>query len=261
MSNKYCKVETIGRISLITINRPDVLNALTPAAHAELAAIFDDFEKDPEVWVAILTGAGQKAFCVGKDLKTKPDPGEPTELPETGAAGLTRRWTLNKPIIAAVNGLALGGGFEIALACDIIVASRSAGFGLPEPKVGLAAYEGGLLRLPRIIGEKRAMDMILTAKRVSAKQGKKLGFVNYVVKPDKVISKALSVAVSICEASPMSIRASKEAVKKGLNDPDLQHAMTAHKHYPAMTAMFASDDAKEGPAAFTEKRKPRWTGR
>lgn len=260
MSNKYCKVETIGRISLITIKRPDVLNALTPAAHAELAAIFDDYENNPDIWVAILTGDGNRAFCVGKDLKSKPNPGDPKNLPDTGAAGLTRRWSLNKPVIAAINGLALGGGFEIALACDIIVASKTASFGLPEPKVGLAAYEGGLLRLPRLIGEKRAMDMILTSKRVSAKQGKKLGFVNYVVKPDKVISKALSIAATICEASPMAIRASKETVKKGQNDADLEHAITAQKTYPAMTAMFASEDAKEGPAAFAEKRKPNWKG-
>ncbi|NNC37674.1 MAG: enoyl-CoA hydratase [Acidimicrobiales bacterium] len=261
MSNKYCKVETRGRISLITINRPKVLNALTPAAHAELAAIFDDFEQDPEVWVAILTGSGDRAFCVGKDLKTKPGADDPTELPDTGAAGLTRRWTLNKPVIAAVNGLALGGGFEIALACDLIVASKSASFGLPEPKVGLAAYEGGLLRLPRLIGEKRAMDMILTSRRVSATEGKKLGFVNYVVKNDKVLTKALKLALIICEASPMSIRASKETVQKGLNEADLKHAVEAQKSYSSMVEMFASDDAKEGPLAFAEKRKPRWKGK
>lgn len=261
MSNKYCKVETIGRISMITINRPDVLNALTPAGHAELASAFDEFENNPEVWVAILTGSGNRAFCVGKDLKTKPEAGEPQDLPSTGAAGLTRRWSLNKPVIAAVNGLALGGGFEIALACDIIVASKMASFGLPEPKVGLAAYEGGLLRLPKLIGEKRAMDMILTSKRVTAKQGKKLGFVNYVTKEDKLISKALALAITICDASPMAIRASKETVKKGLSEADLKQAITAQKNYPAMVAMFASDDAKEGPKAFAEKRKPKWQGR
>lgn len=261
MSNKYCKVETIGRISLITIKRPEVLNALTPAAHAELATAFDDFENNPEVWVAILTGSGKRAFCVGKDLKTKPEAGDPTDLPETGAAGLTNRWTLNKPVIAAVNGLALGGGFEIALACDLIVASKTASFGLPEPKVGLAAYAGGLQRLPRIIGKTRAMDLILTSRRVSAKQGKKLGFVNYVVKEDRVISKALALAVTICEASPMAIRASKETVQKGLNEPDLKKAVEAQKKYPGMIDMFASEDAKEGPLAFSEKRKPRWTGK
>jgi len=261
MSNKYCKVETVGRISLITINRPEVLNALTPAAHAELAAAFDAFENDPEVWVAILTGAGDRAFCVGKDLKTTPQSGEPTDIPETGAAGLTRRWALKKPVIAAVNGLALGGGFEIALACDIIIAAKTASFGLPEPRVGLAAYEGGLLRLPRIIGEKRALDMILTSKRVGAKEGRKLGFVNYVVKQDKLIAKALTLASTICEASPMAIRASKEAVKKGLNEADLQKVMAEHRNYPAMVKMFGSEDAKEGPLAFSEKRKPVWKGR
>jgi crotonobetainyl-CoA hydratase len=262
MSNLYCKVETIDHILLVTIDRPKVLNALTFAAHAELAAVFDNFEKNSELWVAILTASGDRAFCVGKDLKTKAKSGDPKTLPETGAAGLTHRWTLNKPVIAAIDGLALGGGFEIALACDLIVASESSTFGLPEPKVGLAAYAGGLQRLPKIIGKARAMEMILTSRRVTAVEGKEFGFVNYVVRrPYRVIDKAISLANEICESSPMSIRASKESVQKGLSESSLKKAMEAQKHYPAMVEMFASKDAKEGRLAFAEKRKPEWKGR
>ena len=155
-------------------------NALHIDAHFELNKVFDDFSADPEQWVAIVTGAGDKAFCAGNDLKWQAAGGK-RGWDKGGFAGLTSRFDCDKPIIAAVNGVAMGGGFEIALACDLIIASENATFALPEPRVGLAALAGGVHRLPRQIGLKRAMGMILTARHVSAKEGLELGFVNEVV--------------------------------------------------------------------------------
>src|SRR5262249_3163058 len=181
MSNpEFCKVEREGRLTLVTINRPDVMNALHPPANKELADVFDAFAADPEQWVAIVTGAGDKAFSAGNDLKYQAS-GQPMSIRASGSGGLTSRFDLNKPVIAAVNGIAMGGGFEIALACDIIVAAENAVFALPEPRVGLAALAGGLHRLPREIGVKKALGMILTGRRVSAAEGQQLGFVNEVV--------------------------------------------------------------------------------
>src|SRR5690348_174043 len=178
---KYCKVEREGRLLIVTLNRPEVMNALHAPAHLELAKVFDNFAADPEQWVAIITGAGERAFSAGNDLKVTAAGGARIAMPASGFAGITSRFDLDKPVIAAVNGIAMGGGFEIALACDVIVAAATAVFALPEPRVGLAALAGGLHRLPRAIGTKRALGMILTGRRVSAAEGKELGFVNDVV--------------------------------------------------------------------------------
>lgn len=257
---EFCKVEREGRLTIVTINRPDVMNALHPPANFELAKVFDTFAQDSEQWVAIITGAGDKSFSAGNDLKYQAA-GNPITVPPTGFAGLTSRFDLNKPVIAAVNGLAMGGGFEIALACDLIIAAETAMFALPEPRVGLAALAGGLHRLPREIGEKRALGMILTGRRVSAAEGKELGFVNDVVKPGELIAAAKKVAATILECSPMSIRASKEAVYRGLAEPSLQAAIENQRTYEAIRAMFKSEDLIEGPMAFAQKRAPQWKGR
>jgi crotonobetainyl-CoA hydratase len=180
--------------------------------------------------------------------------------PPSGFAGLTSRFDLNKPLIAAVNGVAMGGGFEIALACDLIIASENAVFALPEVRVGLAALAGGLHRLPRQIGQKAAMGMILTGRRVSAAEGKELGFVNEVVAPADLMPAAMRWARLICEASPMSVRASKQAVTRGLDEDSLEAALTGQNAYPAVAAMYGSADFKEGPLAFAQKRAPNWTG-
>ena len=170
MDLKFSKVTRKGPITIVTLSRPEVYNALHIDAHFELNKVFDDFSADPEQWVAIVTGAGDKAFCAGNDLKWQAAGGK-RGWDKGGFGGLTTRFDCDKPIIAAVNGVAMGGGFEIALACDLIIAAENATFALPEPRVGLAALAGGLQRLPRQIGLKRAMGMILTARHVSAKEG------------------------------------------------------------------------------------------
>src|SRR5450755_3819422 len=224
MDLKFSKVTRKGPITIVTLSRPEVYNALHIDAHFELNKIFDDFSADPEQWVAIVTGA-----C-------------------------------DKPIIAAVNGVAMGGGFEIALACDLIIASENATFALPEPRVGLAALAGGVHRLPRQIGLKRAMGMILTARHVSAREGHELGFVNEVVPAGEALAAAERWAETICKNSPMSIRASKQAIQKGLS-VSLEQAIAEQREYPAVKAMAASQDYIEGPKAFSEKRPPKWLGK
>lgn len=261
---EFAKVEREGPLTIVTINRPDVMNALHPMANAELAEIFDDFAADPDQWVAIITGAGDKAFSAGNDLKYTAEAmarGEPLRTPQSGFAGLTARFDLDKPVIAAVNGLAMGGGFEIALACDLIVADAGAVFALPEPKVGLAALAGGLHRLPRVIGLKRAMGMILTGRRVSAEEGVTLGFVNEVAPAGESLAAAKRWAQEILACSPMSIRASKQTAYRGLDEPSLEAAYRGQDAYPAIKAMFRSADVREGPLAFAQKRAPKWTGK
>ncbi|MEY2884597.1 MAG: carnitinyl-CoA dehydratase [Pseudomonadota bacterium] len=260
MAYEHCSVERNGRTLIVTINRPDRMNALHPPANAELEAVFNDFAADPELWVAILTGAGPRAFSAGNDLRWQAE-GNAVTVPKTGFAGLTSRWDLDKPIIAAVNGVAMGGGFEIALACDIILASETATFALPEPKVGLAALAGGLHRLPRTIGVKRAMGMILTGRNVTAAEGKALGFVHDVVAPDALLDAAKALAAQICELSPMSIRASKQVVSRSLDTASLQAAYEGQMAHPAVNALWKSEDLREGPLAFAQKRKPEWKGR
>ena len=255
---EFCQVEREGRVLRVTINRPEVMNALHPPANFELEKVFDDFAADPELWVAILTGAGERAFSAGNDLKFQASAGGRLEIPRTGFAGLTSRFGNPKPVIAAVNGVAMGGGFEIALACDLVVAAESAVFALPEPRVGLAALAGGIHRLPRQIGLKHAMGMLLTGRRVSAREGQALGFVNEVVPASELLPAARRWAAAILECAPLSVRATKEAALAGLDRP-LPEAMSAHTE--GLARMLRSEDFLEGPRAFAEKRPPRWQGR
>src|SRR5580692_8984602 len=252
---EFCRVEREGPLTIITLNRPEVMNALHPPAHFELNKVFDEFAADPAQWVAIVTGAGDRAFSAGNDLKYQASGGKMSS-PPGGFAGLTSRFDLNKPLIAAVNGIAMGGGFEIALACDIIVAAENAVFAPPEPRVGLIAGAGGVHRLPRIIPQKQALGMILTGKRVSAAEGKELGFVNEVVGVGQALSAAKRWAELILECSPKAIRASKQSYFRGLQEASLEAAM--RKIYPAHQENKESLDYIEGPKAFAEKRKPNW---
>src|SRR5215471_17010625 len=261
---EYSRTERDGRLLIVTINRPEVYNALHPMANAELSEAFDAFAADPELWVAIITGAGDKAFCAGNDLKyhaqVRDKTGERPRHPGKGFGGLTNRLDLDKPVIAAVNGVAMGGGFEIALAADLIIASDRAKFALPEPRVGLAAGAGGMQRLARQVPLKKAMGMMLTGRHVSASEGYELGFVTAVVPHAGLMQEARRWAEQILECSPVSIRATKQTVMRSLDVPALEIAMR-NLNYPAYVAMTRSEDTIEGPKAFAEKRKPDWKGR
>ena len=259
MAYEFITVDREGPVTIFTLNRPEVMNALHSPMHFELDEAFNAFAADPEQWVGIITGAGERAFSAGNDLKHQATGGG-MGTPPSGFAGLTSRFDLDKPLIAAVNGVAMGGGFEIALACDLIIAAETALFALPEPKVGLAALAGGLHRLPRQIGLKRAMGMILTARRVPAAEGQALGFVNAVVPAADLMTEARKWAAMICDCSPMSIRASKQAVMQGL-DQTLPEAIGGQFKFPAVSALFQSEDFREGPMAFAQKRAPVWQGK
>ena len=258
MNYEYSNVEKDGKLWVITLNRPERMNALHSPAHFELEEIFNEFYTDPDAWVAIITGSGERAFCAGNDLRYQAEGGKLERNP-MGFAGLTSRFDLKKPIIAAVNGVAMGGGFEIALACDLIIASENARFALPEPKVGLAALAGGMHRLPRQIGMKRAMGMMLTGRTVEAQEGLSLGFVNEVVAHEDLMDSAKKWAESIMECSPTSVRTTKDVAMSGLSHASVETAM--EQKYDSVVDLFKGEDFVEGPLAFSEKRKPNWTGK
>ena len=262
MAYKYVIYEKRDKIAYVTINRPEVMNALHPPASEELCEVWCDFRDDNEMWVAIVTGAGDRAFSTGNDLKySAAHPETPTSvlfnMTPGGFGGITNHFECYKPIIAAVNGYALGGGFEIALACDIIVTAEHARFGLPEPAVGLLAGAGGIHRLARQIPMKIAMGMMLTARHITAQEAYRFGFVNEVVPFKDLIPCAERWARDIIRCAPISVRASKEGAMKGLDFP-LEAAM--NNNYYLQHKMQHSEDYIEGPKAFAEKREPRWKG-
>ena len=247
-----------GRVLHVTLNRPQVLNALHPPAHFELAQIFDAFAEDADLWIAVVRGAGARSFCTGTDLKVRAELGR-DEYPASGFAGLTRRFDLDKPVLAAVNGLALGGGLEIALACDLIIAAEHARFGFPEPRVGLAAMGGGIHRLVRQLPDKIAMGLLLTGRQFSAQEALAYGLVNEVVPAGKLDSAVQAWVEEMLACAPLALRATKQVARRNLDFLTLAEALRGD--YPAATVMVDSDDAEEGPRAFAEKRVPLWQGR
>ena len=254
-----------GHVASIMIDRPEVFNALDQRTHQELAAIWNDVEADDEVWVAVLTGAGDRAFSVGQDLKERAElteRGTPaTSLGSRGQPGwprLTARFTLSKPVIARVNGYALGGGFELALACDLIVAAEHAVFGLPEARLGLIPGAGGAFRLARQLPLKTAMGYLLTGRRMTAATALRFGLVNDVVSYPELDGCVAEWTDDIIRSAPLSVRAIKEVVLRSLDMP-LPEAFSARYHWEERRRH--SLDSAEGVRAFVEKRDPEWAGR
>lgn len=262
METQFCTVAIDGPVMTVTIDRPEMRNALHGDANFELGEVFDRFEADPSLWVAILTGAGERAFSAGADLRTPFDKADPRAfrgmpVPETGFAGLVWRFDRRKPVIAAVNGFALGGGFEAALACDVIVAAETASFGLTEPKVGLAALGGGIQRIVQELGPKRAHAMLLTARKVPAAQALEWGMVAEVVPDAELLACARRWADEIVACSPASIIATK-AVMQSYYDHGMEASNREMFALPEVRAMFAGADVREGGKALFEKRPPVW---
>jgi len=255
-----------GHVAYVTLNRPEVLNAMDLATHEELGSVWDDFEADDDMWVGVLTGAGGRAFSVGQDLKelaarNANGTAEPSSFGSRGKPGwprLTERFSLAKPIVARVNGYALGGGFELALACDIIVAADHATFGLPEARLGLIPGAGGVFRLARQVPYRTAMGMLMTGRRLEAAQALACGLVNEVVPAEALDERVDAWVADLLESAPLSVRAIKEAARLSVDMP-LEQAFTAR--YAWEERRMRSADAIEGPRAFAEKRRPRWQGR
>jgi enoyl-CoA hydratase/carnithine racemase len=261
MTYKFIKYECKGQIAYVTINRPNKLNSLHPFADEEMLDAFTQFKNHPDMLVAIVTGIGKRAFSTGRDLEyfLEHRRKDLTKLKDrTPLGGITSDFTCWKPIIAAINGYALGGGLELALACDIIVAANHAKLGFPESKVGQVAEEGGVHRLPRQVPLKLAMGMILTGKQITAQEAHSIGIVNEVVPSSKLISTAERWASEILAGAPQSIRASKQMVMNGIDKP-LDIAMQdIYSEYEKL--LTCEDSLDEGPRAFIEKRTPKWTG-
>ncbi len=257
MESDHILTEAQAGVFTVTLNRPDKLNAITPAMHMALEAAFDRFAADEALHVCIVTGAGERAFCAGSDLALF-DAKAP--YPKTGYAGLAQRYDLAKPVIAAVNGICLGGGFELALACDLIVASEKAVFGLPEPKVGLIAIGGGIHRLVRQTGLKRAMGPLLTGRNIPASEGLDMGFVSELAEGD-VVTAARDLAGQIIACAPLAVRLTKALAMSGLDQPTLAEALEGQVRHPAFAPWMQAEDTAEGPKAFAGKRKPEWKGR
>jgi len=242
---------------LLRLNRPAARNAIDGPTSIALGRALEELASDDDVWVVVLTGTGDKAFSAGMDLKAFVS-GQAGDImsAEHGFANIARR-KFPKPIIAAVNGVALAGGCEIVLSCDLVVAAEHAAFGIPEVKRGLVAAGGGLLRLHRRIPYSIALELALTGETISAQRAAELGFVNRVVPADQVVTAALALAEQICPNAPLAVRTSKEIMKQsmGLSEDESWEMNTR-----LIVPIFTSADAMEGASAFAEKRPPVWKG-
>jgi enoyl-CoA hydratase/carnithine racemase len=247
-------------VARVTINRPERMNAVDPATEAELIGIWEAIEKDDQARVVVLTGAGERAFCTGADMKAGSDVTglDYWAAPRLGGfGGLALRDTLDIPVIARVNGHALGGGFEMMLGCDIVVAAETATFGLPEPRVGRLALDGGIAILPRRIPHVWATGMLLTGKRISAHEALRFGLVNEVVPPAGLDEAVERWAADVLACAPLSVRAIKQMVRAGAALSAKEAQML---RLPALVRALKSTDQDEGVRAFREKRAPVWRG-
>jgi crotonobetainyl-CoA hydratase len=247
-------------VATVTLARPDALNAIDLATEAELQRVWAELEHNRDVRVVVLTGEGERAFCVGADLKNPSVSGlEYWAAPRPGGfGGIALRETLNVPVIARVNGYALGGGFEMVLGCDLVIACEEASFGLPEALVGRMPLDGGMTLLQRQIPYRQAMAMLLTGKRVSARQGLDMGLVNEVVPRAQLDDAVQRWVDAVLACAPLSLQAIKQVVKR---TSTLSASEAQALRLPALVAALQSEDAHEGVRAFQEKRKPRWSGR
>lgn len=258
LANKYLNIIKRGPVLEIVLNRPKA-NAITTEVSRELAATFLMFRDDPSLRVAIITGEGEQFFSAGWDLKA----GEAVDADHGsgGFAGLTEMFDLNKPVIAAVNGLAVGGGFELVLACDFIVASEDAEFFLPEVTLGIIPDAGGVLRLPKMLPRAIALEMLYTGSRLTAKKAYHYGLVNRIVHQDELMNDAREIAEEVVKAAPLAIAAVKEVLRE-------TEQLSVEAGYQKMQSddlfiyqkMLTSADALEGPRAFKEKQNPIWSG-
>lgn len=254
--------EKKDHLAILTLNRPEAMNAMNAAMRREMGEALVDFRDDADSWVLVITGAGDRAFCAGMDLREMasrlagggPQGQREPEAPVASLmAGNIEIW---KPIIAAINGVAVGGGLETAIACDIRIAADTARMGLSEPKRGIIPGGGGLARLPRLVPLGAAMEMLLTGDLISAQEAYRIGLVNQVVPASELMSATKKMADRLMESAPLALRAIKETVMK-TRHMSLEEALRAHYGPNVM----ASEDAREGTAAFGQKRKPVWKGR
>ena len=257
-------VERRGHVLIATINRPEARNAINQAVHVRLGLALEEADADPQVRVVVLTGAGEQAFCAGADLKAlaRGEPLLPTDPVQLawGFAGVVAH-PISKPMIAAVNGFALGGGTELALACDLVVAAETAMFGLPEVKRGIIAAAGGAFRLVQQLPRKLAMEVLLTGEPFNAQRALELGFVNRVVAQAEVLATALQLAETIANNAPLAVQASKR-IAAGVIDGAVAADRAAWALNDAeWERVRVSEDAREGPLAFAEKRAPIWKAR
>jgi enoyl-CoA hydratase len=247
--------ERRDRVLLITINRPDQRNAVNAAVAAGIAAALDELDADPELSVGVLTGAG-KGFSAGMDLKAFVA-GERPHVEGRGFAGIVER-PAEKPLIAAIEGFAMAGGLEVALACDMIVAARGARLGVPEVKRSLVAAGGALLRLPKVLPRTIAMELALTGEPMPAERAAELGLVNRLAEPGEAVATALELASAVAKGGPLALAATKRIVSEAADWPDREF----FEHQRAIIdPVFDSEDAREGASAFAEKRDPVWQGR
>jgi len=255
MAMSELNLEVVDHLAILTINRPEARNAVTLALSHSMVRAVDRINADPEIRVVILTGADGN-FCAGMDLKGFLK-GELPRIDGRGFAGMTEA-PPKKPIIAAVEGYALGGGFELALACDMIVASETARFGLPEVKRGLVARGGGLLRLPQQMPYRKALELLMTGRFMDSAEAERFGLINRIVPGGEALTAALELAAEIAANGPLAVAAVKEVVTRA-QDWRSDEAFALQRAYT--DPVFASEDAKEGAAAFAEKRTPEWKGR
>lgn len=255
-----------GKVWLITIDRPSVMNSLDFAANDDLVEVFRDFDRDDGAHVAVVTGAGDRAFCAGADLKTYTVNFARTPAPEfrtrytngPGFGGITRSVEIDKPILAAVNGFAISGGFELALACDLRFCAPNAEFALQDAKWGFHACDGGLIRLPQIVGLGHAMEIILSGERVNAEHALRIGLVNRIVPADELVASTLDYAQMLAKRSPLSHRFAKEVMRRAVGMP-MGEALRLESR--SFFDLGQSQDIVEGTTAFREKREADFQGR